>query len=55
MAMIKSSAKDASKSEHVLKSRGLKNPKPMELKPDSGSKVTAKAFKGNDGSGKKAE
>ena len=52
MAEIKSNAKNASDNKHALKSRGLKNPKPMGLKPDSGSKNTAEAFKGNDGSGK---
>lgn len=52
MAEKKSNAKDASKAPHALKSRGLKNPKPMGMKPDVGSKATEKAFKGNDGAGK---
>jgi hypothetical protein len=52
MAEIKSNAKSAADNKHALKSRGLKNPKPMNIKPDHGSKVTKEAFKGNDGSGK---
>lgn len=52
MAEWKSNAKDASKTEYALKSRGLKNPRPMDLSPDSGSGAAKKAFAGNDKPGK---